>query len=290
VQGLLQILEPVGNLSISTSDWLGNHVFRRNSSFTSEDINEAIDLSASSSQEEKNMLRSIINFGQITVRQIMRTRLDVCGVEYDLPFDALVQQVADLHYSRLPVYKGSLDDIAGVIHTKDLLPFLQDKSYDWHKVIRQAYYVPEQKLIEDLMKEFQAQRTHFAIVVDEFGGTSGIVTLEDIMEEIIGDIRDEFDEEEFYYKRLDAHNFVFEGKTMLNDFCRILDIPVDTFEDVRGESDSLGGLILEIAGHFPETNQVIPYHNFDFTILEISKMRLQKVKVTVKPEETDFDQ
>lgn len=291
VQGLLQLLEPVGDLSIRTSDWLGNNVFGRNRpSITAEDIDEAIELSRPASQEEKNMLRSIINFGQITVKQIMRTRLDVSGVEYGLSFEVLVKQVAELHYSRLPVYRGSLDDIAGVIHTKDLLPYLGEKNgYDWHKIIRQSYYVPEQKLIEDLLGEFQSRRIHFAIVVDEFGGTSGIVTLEDIMEEIIGDIRDEFDEEEFYYRRLDERNFVFEGKTMLNDLCRILGIPADTFEDVRGESDSLGGLILEIAGGFPETDQVISYRNFDFTILEISKMRIQKVKVTMNPEETDFD-
>ncbi|HEX5553435.1 MAG TPA: gliding motility-associated protein GldE [Chitinophagaceae bacterium] len=293
VQGLLNILQPVSSASLVVSDWLSDRIFgRSHGSFSAEDIDEAIALSVnqSASQEEKNMLRSIINFGQITAKQIMRGRLDVSGIEYDVSFKSLILKVGELHYSRLPVYKGNLDNIAGMIHTKDLLSHLnKHDDFDWHEIIRQSYYVPEQKLIEDLLKEFQTQRMHFAIVVDEFGGTSGIVTLEDIMEEIIGDIKDEFDEEEFYYKRVDERNFIFEGKTMLNDVCRILDIAADTFEGVKGESDSLGGLILEIAGAFPETNQVITYENFDFTILEISKMRIQKVQITVNPVEIDFD-
>jgi gliding motility-associated protein GldE len=293
VRGLLNILEPVSEMSLSTSDWLSDKVFgRRRTQFSADDIDEAIELSVnqSASQEEKNMLRSIINFGHITAKQIMRTRLDVSGIDYQLDFRSLVEKVGDLHYSRLPVYKGNLDNIAGMIHTKDLLAHLSEQdTFDWHAVIRQPYYVHEHKLIEDLLKEFQSQHIHFAIVVDEFGGTSGIVTLEDIMEEIIGDIKDEFDGDEFYYRRLDDQNYVFEGKTMLNDMCRLLDIPADTFEEVKGESDSLGGLILEIAGAFPEQNQVITFRNFDFTILEISKMRIQKVKVTVRPEIIDFD-
>jgi len=293
VRGLINILEPVGEMSLNTSDWLSDKVFRRRrTQFSADDINEAIELSVnqSASQEEKNMLRSIINFGQITAKQIMRTRLDVSGIDYNITFKLLVEKVGDLHYSRLPVYKSNLDNIAGMIHTKDLLNHLHEQDvFDWHAVIRQPYYVHEHKLIEDLLKEFQTQHIHFAIVVDEFGGTSGIVTLEDIMEEIIGDIKDEFDDEEFYFKRLDDGNYIFEGKTMLNDMCRLLDISADTFEEVKGESDSLGGLILEIAGAFPDENQVITFRNFDFTILEISKMRIQKVKVTVRPEIIDFD-
>jgi gliding motility-associated protein GldE len=285
VQGIVNVLEPLGILSVQISDWLSDKVFGRTQvSFSADDINEAIELSVnqSASQEERNMLRSIIHFGQITAKQIMRTRLDVSGIDYNISFSALLELVGELHYSRLPVYKENLDNIAGMIHSKDLLPHLdRQDDFDWHEIIRQPYYVHEHKLIEDLLKEFQTQRMHFAIVVDEFGGTSGIVTLEDIMEEIIGDIKDEFDEEEFYYKQLDETHFVFEGKTMLNDVCRILNIPADTFEKVKGESDSLGGLILEIAGAFPETDQVIRYGRFEFTILEITKMRIQRVKIAV---------
>lgn len=289
VSGLLNILEPVSRLSLTISDWLSDKIFRRKKAkLSTDDIDEAIELSVnqSATREEKNILRSIIHFGQITAKQIMRTRMDVDGVEYNVPFETLVQKVGELHYSRLPVYKGDLDHIEGMIHTKDLLLHINKKdNFDWHEVIRQPFYVHEHKLIEDMLKEFQEHHVHFAIVVDEFGGTSGIITLEDIMEEVIGDIKDEFDEEEFHYEREDEHNFIFEGKTMLNDVCRILDIPSDTFEEAKGESDSLGGLILEIAGAFPETGQVISYKNFDFTILEVSKMRVQKIKITIRPDD-----
>lgn len=284
VSGLLNILEPVSNLSLDISDWLSDKVFgRKKTKLSADDIDEAIELSVkqSASREEKNILRSIIHFGQITAKQIMHTRMDVDGVDYNISFDTLVEKVSELHYSRLPVYKGDLDHIAGVIHTKDLLSHLDEKdTFDWHDVIRQPFYVHEHKLIEDMLKDFQEQHIHFAIVVDEFGGTSGIVTLEDIMEEVIGDIKDEFDEEEFHFEKIDDRNFIFEGKTMLNDVCRILDIPSDTFEEVKGESDSLGGLILEMSGAFPEKDQVISYNNFDFTVMEVSKMRVQKVKIT----------
>jgi CBS domain containing-hemolysin-like protein len=215
----------------------------------------------------------------------MRTRLDVSGIEYDSTYEQVTKQVADLHYSRLPVYKGNLDNIVGVIHTKDLLPHLGKKGFDWHEVMRQPFFVHGHKLIEDLLTEFQTRRMHFAVVVDEFGGTSGIVTLEDIMEEVIGDIKDEFDEEEFNYSKVDNFTYVFEGKTMLNDVCRIMNVPPDTFEHVKGESDSIGGLILELAGKFPEENSVINYGNFDFTVLEVSKMRIQKVQVTIRQDE-----
>lgn len=288
VSGLLNILEPLCNASLVLSDWLSNKVFRKNHTpISSADIDEAIELSVkgTASTEEKNMLRSIISFGNITARQIMRTRLDVSGIEYNISFKNLITRVSELHYSRLPVYKGNLDNVAGMIHTKDLLPHLNKKeSFDWHEVMRQPYYIHEHKLIEDLLKEFQTLHIHFAIVVDEFGGTSGIVTLEDIMEEVIGDIKDEFDGEEFFYHKTGDNEYVFEGKAMLNDVCRILDLSPSTFEEIMGESNSLGGLILEIAGAFPEVNQVLSYKNFDFTVLEVNKLRIQKVKITIKPE------
>lgn len=285
VSALNSIFDPVSNLLVSSSNVIERNLNRRNSANVSlEEIDEAIELSVdeSASQEEKNILRGIVKFGNITAKQIMRTRLDVSGISYTASFLQVIKRVSELHYSRLPVFKESLDNIVGIVHTKDLLPHLQkEKQYDWHDAIRQPYFVHEHKLIEDLMKEFQLKHIHFAIVVDEFGGTSGIVTLEDIMEEIIGDIKDEFDEEEFNYNKINEHSYVFEGKTMLNDVCRIMNIAPDTFEAVKGESDSLGGLILELAGEFPEVNSVISYGNFDFTVLEITRMRIQKVKVTL---------
>ncbi|HEY6083017.1 MAG TPA: gliding motility-associated protein GldE, partial [Chitinophagaceae bacterium] len=285
VSALNSIFDPVSNLLVSSSNVIERNLNRRNSANVSlEEIDEAIELSVdeSASQEEKNILRGIVKFGNITAKQIMRTRLDVSGISYTASFLQVIKRVSELHYSRLPVFKESLDNIVGIVHTKDLLPHLQkEQQYDWHDAIRQPYFVHEHKLIEDLMKEFQLKHIHFAIVVDEFGGTSGIVTLEDIMEEIIGDIKDEFDEEEFNYNKINEHSYVFEGKTMLNDVCRIMNIAPDTFEAVKGESDSLGGLILELAGEFPEVNSVISYGNFDFTVLEITRMRIQKVKVTL---------
>jgi CBS domain containing-hemolysin-like protein len=191
--------------------------------------------------------------------------------------------VEELHYSRLPVYRGSLDDLAGMIHTKDLVNYLNEPDdFDWHKLIRAPYFVHEHKLIEDLLHEFQQRRIHFAIVVDEFGGTSGIVTLEDIMEEVIGDIRDEFDEEENASSRLEDGSYVFEGRTMLNDVCKAMDLPVDTFDQVKGDSDSLAGLILELSGKIPKVNDIIPCGDFEFTILDADSSRIKKVKVTVK--------
>lgn len=278
-------LEPVSDFFVSLSTSIEGRFFNRyDGSVNYQEIDEAIEMSVdpTASQEEKNILKGILKFGNITVKQIMRTRLDVSGMEYDSSFTDVIKRVADLHYSRLPIYKGNLDNIVGVIHTKDLLPHLdKGNSFDWHEVMRQPFFVHGHKLIEDLLTEFQTRRMHFAVVVDEFGGTSGIVTLEDIMEEVIGDIKDEFDEEEFNYSKVDNYTYVFEGKTMLNDVCRIMNVPPDTFEHVKGESDSIGGLILELAGKFPEENSVINYGHFDFTILEVSKMRIQKVQVSI---------
>lgn len=281
-------VEPVSDFFVGLSGSIEARLFRRGSGPVNyQEIDEAIEMSVdpTASQEEKNILKGILKFGNITVKQIMRGRLDVNGVEYDSPFGDIVKRVADLHYSRLPVYKDNLDNIVGVIHTKDLLPHLQKgTAFDWHEVMRQPFFVHGHKLIEDLLSEFQSRRMHFAVVVDEFGGTSGIVTLEDIMEEVIGDIKDEFDEEEFNYNKVDNFTYVFEGKTMLNDVCRIMNIPAETFEQVKGESDSLGGLILELAGKFPEENSVINYNNYDFTVLEVNKMRIQKIQVTIRPD------
>jgi putative hemolysin len=253
---------------------------KKNGAYSQEEMNDAIDLTDS---KEKNILKGIVKFGGTTVKQIMRARLDVHGIDYDTSLEELVKQVEELHYSRLPVYNDTLDQVAGVLYTKDLLPFLDGhKDFDWHRLLRPPYFVHEQKLIEDLLKEFQSKRIHFAIVVDEFGGTSGIVTLEDILEEIIGDIKDEFDEDEASYKKLDDHNYIFEGKTPITDVCRIMGLDLDTFDEVKGESDSLAGLVLELAGDFPAVNRVIPCGDFDFTVMEAERNRLNKIKATIK--------
>lgn len=236
--------------------------------------------------EEKSILKGIRKFGDTTVKQIMRTRLDVSGIDINLSFTDTIRTVEELHYSRLPVYKNNLDEVVGMLHTKDILPHLNEPAdFDWHILLRQPYFVHEQKLIEDLLQEFRNRRMHFAVVVDEFGGTSGIVTLEDVMEEIIGDIKDEFDDEESNNKKIDDFNYIFEGKTMINDVCKAIGLPTDTFDTVRGESDSLAGLVLEIAGKFPQVNEEVMTGDFIFIPLEINKNRLDKIKITIKIQE-----
>jgi len=253
---------------------------QRSAANSLEQLDHAID--NDTTEEEKTILKGIIKFGQITVKQIMKTRLDVNGVEAGLNFGELKLKVEELHYSRLPVYKRSLDEISGMVHTKDLIPYLNEPdAFDWHSVLRAPYFVHEHKMIKDLMQDFQTDRIHFAIVVDEFGGTSGIVTLEDIMEEVIGDIKDEFDEDEGSSTKQEDGSFVFEGRTMMNDVCKAMNLPVDTFDQVKGDSDSLAGLILELAREIPKVNDVITCGDFQFTILEADSSRIKKVKVSI---------
>ncbi|MFT3932708.1 MAG: gliding motility-associated protein GldE [Chitinophagaceae bacterium] len=271
---------------VGISDSIENFLGKKANSYSLDELDNAIDITASTdaTEKEKSILKGIVKFGNITVKQVMTTRLDVCGINENLSFHDLIKKIADLHYSRLPVFKENLDEVTGIIHTKDVLPFLNEMGdFGWHQLLRQPYFVHEQKLIEDLLSEFQAKRIHFAVVVDEFGGTSGIVTMEDIMEEITGDIKDEFDDEENNENKIDDFNYVFEGRTMINDVCKKMDLPIDTFDGVRGDSDSLAGLILEIAGHFPVVNDTVSSGDFDFTILELDRNRIKKVKITVKP-------
>lgn len=253
-----------------------------------QELDEAIDIKTDeeASPEEKSIMKGIVKFGNISVKQIMRSRLDVSGIEYNSSFGDLVKRVEELHYSRLPVYKDSLDEVVGLINTKDLIPHLSEAdNFDWHILMRQPYFVPEPKLIEDLLKDFQQKRIHFAVVVDEFGGTSGIVTMEDILEEVIGEIKDEFDEEESNNYKVDDNNYIFEGKIMIHDMCRIMKLPMDTFDKIRGESESLAGLILEVAGEFPTEDWVIPSGDFEFGIMKVENNRIMLVKVTIKPKQ-----
>ena len=259
---------------------------KRSGAYSLEELDQAIDLTTpqDATEEEKNMLKGIVKFGNITVKQVMRSRLDVHGLEAAIDFHTLLRRIEEQHYSRLPVYQGNLDNVLGMIHTKDLIPHLDEPpDFHWKQLMRPPYFVHENKLIDDLLKEFQSKRIHFAVVVDEFGGTEGIVTLEDIMEEIIGDIRDEFDDEESANRKLDDNNFVFDGKTMVNDACRYMSLPVDTFDGIRGESETLAGLLLELAGEIPQAEQEYVSGDFTFAVLELAKNRIIKVRVTIKP-------
>ncbi len=286
---LLSIFNPISRMLVNSTSFIEGKISSKTANISSEDFEHAIELTVghTATREEVNIFKGILKFGNITARQVMRTRLDVSAIDYDMNFVEVRNFCLEAGYSRLPVYKESLDKVAGIMYTKDFLPHIESDEVDWHKLIRPAYFVHEGKLIEDLLKEFQQKRMHFAIVVDEFGGTSGIITLEDIMEEIIGDIKDEFDEDDLHYKKIDDHNFIFEGKTLINDVCRVLGIPSDTFDSARGESDSLAGLIIEISGKFAAVNETIRYQQYEFTVLAVEKMRIQRVKLTITEPKTE---
>lgn len=291
IEGLHLLLVRISRRMVGIADVIGKRLGATRSRSTSlQELDQAIDITTDdeTSAEEKSILKGIVKFGNISVKQVMRSRLDVSGIQYDIAFPELLKKIEELHYSRLPVYKSSLDEIKGILNTKDLQAHLQQPdNFDWHVLLRQPYFVPETKLIEDLLKDFQTKRTHFAIVVDEFGGTSGIVTMEDILEEVIGEIKDEFDEEEGNIRKLDDNNFIFEGKTTINDACKAMKIPLNTFDEVRGESESMAGLVLELSGEFPAINTVINSGDFDFTILDAYKNRILEIKVSIntKPQE-----
>lgn len=269
---------------VKYSDVIARRLNKKKGVYSLEELDEALDLTTNNNttDEEKNILKGILKFGNITVKQIMKTRVDVLAIDKNLSFTQLIKQIGEWHYSRIPVFDEHIDKIVGLIHTKDLLPYInRGDEFVWMNLTRPPYFVHEHKFIEDLLNEFQTKHIHFAVVVDEFGGTSGIVTLEDIMEEVIGEIKDEFDEEEIIYKKIDDHNYIFEGKTMLNDVCKAMHIEATTFDAIKGESDSLAGLVLEIEGEIPPINQIVSSKEFDFTILEAEKNRLLKIKVTI---------
>lgn len=252
-----------------------------------EEIGEAIDLTVRGGfnpNEEVDILKSIVNFGDVSVKQIMQPRVDIIAVDFQSSYSELIKVVKKSGYSRIPVYNESFDHITGLLYAKDLLGHLEEKDdFEWQTLLRtEILYVPESKKIDDLLKEFQAKRLHMAVVVDEYGGTSGIVTLEDIMEEIIGEIRDEFDDEiELDYQKIDDYNYIFEGKTLLNDVCRVIGLDTNTFDETRGDADSLAGLILELLGRLPRKGREIRHENFTFKIIEVNKKRIQQIKLTL---------
>ncbi|MDQ6762079.1 MAG: gliding motility-associated protein GldE [Bacteroidota bacterium] len=269
---------------VKFSDRIENTFNSGSSRMDDKQLDYAIDLlpDHEATSQEKQILKGIRKFGNTTVKQTMRTRLDVSGIEMNTSFTDLKSRVEEMHYSRFPVYKNNLDEITGILHTKDVIPHLDEEMFDWHSLMRPVFYVHEQKLIEDILQDFRNKRIHLAVVVDEFGGTSGIITLEDVMEEIIGDIQDEFDDEQSANKKLDDFNYIFEGKTMINDVCKAMKLPVDTFDKARGDSDSLAGLVLEIAGEFPQVNTSIVSGPYTFVPLIINRNRIEKVKVILK--------
>jgi putative hemolysin len=252
---------------------------------TAEELSQALEIAAGiegTSEGEKDILRGIVNFGTLTVKQVMRTHTEISALNVESNFDELLDAVNKSGFSRIPVYRRTIDTIEGVLYIKDLLPFLErDSSFDWQRLLRPGFFVPETKKIDLLLKDFQEKRVHMALVADEFGGTAGLVTLEDLIEEIIGEINDEFDEVDIAFKRIDDRTFVFDGKTSLHDFCKAVDLDLGALSAVRGESESLGGLILELNNELPKAGDQISFEQFTFVIESVDRKRIKRVRVKI---------
>jgi len=284
---LIRLFYPLSTILVKSTTLIDRRLAGRKPGFSISDLSDAIDITAGAStpEEEKKILKGIAKFGDIDVKEIMKSRLDVVAVEVNTPFSEMLDTVRESGYSRIPVYSDSFDNIVGILYVKDLLAHLDENpGFQWSKLIREVFFVPENKKIKDLLKEFQEKKIHMAVIVDEYGGTAGIVTLEDIIEEIVGDISDEFDtsEDEPDFKKIDDNNYVFEGKTTINDVCKIMGIDDDVFDAVKGEADSLAGLILELEGKIPSKDTVVQFRNFEFKILASDHRRIKRIKITIR--------
>lgn len=291
VAPVLQIVErifwPVSSVLMRSKKIASKVVQKENRTISVDELEQALELTDKKEiAEEQNMLEGIIRFGGEMAREVMTPRVDIVDLDIKTPYSEVIQCIVENNYSRIPVYSGSKDNIKGVLYIKDLLPHLnKPANFRWQSLMRPPYFVPETKMIDDLLRDFQTNKVHIAIVVDEFGGTSGIVTMEDIIEEIVGEINDEYDEEELPFIKINANTFVFEAKVLLSDFYKIMKLDDDTFDDVAGEADTLAGLLLEIKGEFPKQNEVIVYRHFRFEVVEMDERRIVKVKVTLASEE-----
>lgn len=283
IKMLSKLFRPLASVLIRSGIWAEKVVQTENHVLSVDDLEQALELTDKTElKEEQNMLEGIVRFGDETAKEIMTSRQDVVDLDFRSTFSEVLNCIVENNYSRIPVYQGSIDNVRGILYIKDLLPHLRKpSSFRWQSLIRPPYFVPETKKIDDLLREFQANKVHIAIVVDEFGGTSGLVTLEDILEEIVGEINDEYDEDEKNYVRVNANTYVFEGKTLLSDFYKVLKLDDETFDDVEGDADTVAGLILELKGDFPAVHEKLEYQNFTFEILELDNRRISKVKVVV---------
>ncbi len=288
---LLQVFHPLNMLLINGTGFIERRLAHRTAAgqITSrEDIDEAIDLAVNSEvdtgSQDVDILKRIVKFNEVSVRQIMRSRVDVVAVDQSITYAQLLETVRESGYSRIPVYNEDFDNVVGILYVKDLLGHLgEPPEFAWQELVRtELLFVPENKRINELLRDFQKQKLHMAVVVDEYGGSAGIVTLEDVLEEVIGDIQDEFDDEpEVIYQKVDDLNYIFDGKTMLNDVCRTVGIPTSTFDEVRGEADSFAGLILEILGDMPQPDQEITYEDFRFKVVSVNERRIEEILITL---------
>jgi putative hemolysin len=276
------VLSPIVYLLLKFFSLIKYNIIPNPGNLSIDELSKALDNTSDSVTEDRNILLGIVNFSNIEVSDVMKPRMDVVSADSETGFPELIEIINDSGYSRIPVFTETFDNIRGILYVKDLLPFLTEKvDFKWQDLIRPAYFVPQTKKIKDLLQEFLEKKIHMAIVVDEYGGTEGIVTLEDVLEEIVGEITDESDEVESFYTLIDDYNYIFDGKILLNDFFKIVQIPEDIFEPIRGEADTLAGLILEIKGEIPVVNETIPLKNFSFTVLSVDDRRIKKLKFTL---------
>jgi putative hemolysin len=279
---LEKIFQPVTSFLIFSTSFVKRRTGTRRSNISMDDLSDALELTSDNFDEDEKILKGIVNFGNINVSAIMCSRIDVTAIDIKSGFDKIVPVIISSGFSRIPVYSGSFDTVKGILYAKDVLPYTNNPcGFKWQALLRPPYFVPETKKINDLLKEFQTRKIHMAVVIDEYGGTSGIVTLEDILEEIVGDISDESDEEEILFRKLDEKTYIFEAKILLNDFCKVLEIDDDTFDEVRGESETLAGLILELTGEIPQKDQEIEFGNFMFRIISADKRRIKEIRVEI---------
>ena len=281
---------PVASMLVRSTSFLNKHFARKNHNISVDELSHALELTDKAElKEENNILEGIIRFGGETAKEVMTSRLDVVDLDIRTPFKDVLQCIIENAYSRIPIYSENRDNIKGILYIKDLLPYLNKVDFRWQSLIRPAYFVPETKMIADLLRDFQANKIHIAIVVDEFGGTSGIVTMEDIIEEIVGEIHDEYDDEERTYAVLNDHTWVFEAKTQLTDFYKITKVDEEVFDEVAGDSDTLAGLLLELKGEFPALHEKVTYDHYEFEVLEMDNRRILKVKFTINTLPSDSD-
>ena len=287
ISGLSKLFRPLSAILIRSGVLAEKVVQRENHVLSVDDLEQALELTDKADiKEEQDMLEGIVRFGDETAKEVMTSRQDIVDLDFRSSFPDVIKCIVENNYSRIPVYQNSIDNIRGILYIKDLLPHLsKPANFRWQSLIRPPYFVPETKKIDDLLRDFQTNKVHIAIVVDEFGGTSGLITLEDILEEIVGEINDEYDEEEKNYVRLNANTYIFEGKTLLTDFYRILGVDDNVFEEVEGDADTLAGLLLELKGDFPKPHETIEYQYFKFEIVELDGHRISKVKVVVSRHE-----
>jgi gliding motility-associated protein GldE len=278
------LFSPLSIILVKTTGFVNKRIAKKTASISLDDISHALELTHNEISDEKELLEGIVKFGAINAAEIMTARVDVVDIDITSDYNKVLAVIIESGYSRIPVYENTPDKVKGVLYVKDLLPFLdKDKKFNWQKLIRTPYFIPETKKINDLLEEFQQNKIHMAIVVDEYGGTSGIVTLEDILEEIVGEISDEMDDDESFYAHQPDGSILFEGKTLLNDFHKVTNTDELLFEDVRGEAETLAGLILEMRGEIPDKNEQIAYKNYLFTVVSVDSRRIRKLKFEIKP-------